>query len=391
MNHDFTKIKKISSIIRLPRMGKIRLGVKMVHKTKKYADGTPVSYPREVDYLVVPEEVEKVYGPEPKIIDEIRFPVEDESIFFPQSYKAYGSDQRLKCKGNGEYAERWTPEGKEVIKCTCEWLENKQCGLRAHLMIFLPNVTMGGVYQLDTGSINNIIEINSYINHVRNLFGRCAMVPLKLSREEQKVMHDGKTDTHYLLKLKYEGDLDDINRLRGNTVEILSNMSKFQIEAPTEEGPEPDSPIILIDEEEEPDAVAETVPGTDAPDPGGAPDLKSEVLDHIKDLPADPPEEDPVEMVSDNTLILIGDLFAKHKIKTKDERLAFLAGEMDLTITRARDLTEEQGQAIVDYLTKKPVHSEKCKACAHFLDCMNKDIPTASELCDRNVEQPEIF
>ena len=52
-------IKGISEIVRLPRLGKIRLGIK-----EEGADGK--LYPTPTDYFVCPDEVKKVFGEKPK-------------------------------------------------------------------------------------------------------------------------------------------------------------------------------------------------------------------------------------------------------------------------------------------------------------------------------------
>ncbi len=238
----FTKIKGISDIRRLPRIAKIRLGVKVISKK------TGNEYPKEVDYFVVPEAVAKIYGDKPKELD-IMMPTNDPEIFFPQSYKAYGADQRLKCKGNGETAERWIEDGLQERTCPCEWLEEKKCAKRAHLMVFLPKVSLGGVFQLDSGSGRNIVTINSYIDYLFSLIGRCAMIPLKLIREPQKVQYEGKMSTHYLLRLEYQGNIEEINRLRSNTQQVLDRTANLMLEAPKEEGPEDDTPIVYEEDD----------------------------------------------------------------------------------------------------------------------------------------------
>ena len=53
-------IEGTSEITRMPRLGKIRLGV------KKTSDKTGAEYPSAVDYFVCPDEVKSVYGEQPK-------------------------------------------------------------------------------------------------------------------------------------------------------------------------------------------------------------------------------------------------------------------------------------------------------------------------------------
>lgn len=262
MNKSYTRIKGISDRPRrLPRIGKIRLGI----KKKSLKSGK--EYPAEVDYFVVPEEVAKIYGEKPMALD-IMFPVNSIDIIAPQAYKAYGSDQRLKCKGDGETAMRWIENKQEEIPCPCDWLENRKCSIRASLMFFIPSVSLAGVFQLDTGSYHNVHTINSYLaedGYLMSLIGRNAMIPLKLIREEVKVQHQTdkgpETKKHNLLRLQYKGSLEEINLLKQDTNAILTRTHGLQLEAPVEEGPEPDTPIVLIDDEDE---TVETVEAEEA-------------------------------------------------------------------------------------------------------------------------------
>jgi len=70
-------IKGLSEQRRLPRIGKIRLGV------KKKSPRTGAEYPVATDYFVCPTEVQAVYGEKPKRLDVI-IPLEDEEIWASQ-------------------------------------------------------------------------------------------------------------------------------------------------------------------------------------------------------------------------------------------------------------------------------------------------------------------
>ena len=96
-------IKGLSEIRRLPRIGLIRLGIK-----KKNAKG--MEYPAAVDYFVVPDEVKKVYGEQPRELD-IIFPLDEVDDIFPQFYKRYGHSKGLVCKGDGETANQVNDKG----------------------------------------------------------------------------------------------------------------------------------------------------------------------------------------------------------------------------------------------------------------------------------------
>lgn len=234
------RIKGLSDKRRLPRLGKIRLGM-----LKTSANGK--TYPSEVSHFVVPPEVAKVYGETPTELD-IMFPVEDEGTFFPQAYKLYGSSQNLKCKGDGETATKLDPETGELteVPCPCELADTKGgCGPKGCLMVLLPKVSLGGVYQIDTGSMANMITINSYVDYLRCLIGQVAMVPLKLRRIEQKLKGpDGKMSKHYLLQIEFVGNAQEVRALRSGLLfgaapaAVEKPRDLIELEAPKEDGPE---------------------------------------------------------------------------------------------------------------------------------------------------------
>jgi len=204
-------IKNLSDARRLPRLGKIHLGVKKA--TKK--DGTACApYPTEVSHFVVPTEVAAVFGENPKSL-RVMFPVENEEVFFQQWYKCYGANL-LKCKGDGEKAFTWDEEngGMKEIPCPCPKLEGGDCKQIGILQFLLPDVPGAGVWQVTTSSKNSIIDVNSSIAFIRGICGRIRMLPLILKREEMVMQRtEGglpKKSTHYTLKL----DLDEKFTLR---------------------------------------------------------------------------------------------------------------------------------------------------------------------------------
>lgn len=237
----FGTIKGVSEKRRLPLLGKIRLGL------KKKSEKTGKEYPTETDYFVCPPEVQKHYGEKPKSLD-IMFPVAKRHIIFPQAYRWYGSSRGLKCIGNGEIARRFSEDkkGMEEIECSCENLEKGICKKRAFLMAILPKVNMGGVYQISTGAINSIIDINSGLDFIEALIGRVQMIPLTLSRRPMETHNEGKKQTHYTLNVNFDGNIDFINRLRENTKRVLLEADKIALPAPQDENPEFD-PVDVIE------------------------------------------------------------------------------------------------------------------------------------------------
>lgn len=238
---DIRFIKGLSERRRLPRLGKIRLGIK---KT-----GVSGEFPAEVEYFVCPPEVQQVYGPRPTSL-KIMLPLEDLGQVFPQAYKWYGTSAGLKCKGDGQIAlRRWAdvepplqttikgphePNDLVEIPCPCHRLKSGDCGVRGHLMILLPAVSLSGIYQLDTGSSFNLIEINSSIDFLRALLGRIAFVPLTLRREPVKIVYNGQTRVHHLLKLSFDGDLAAVQQLRATAPQ--PGIPALSLPLPSDEG-----------------------------------------------------------------------------------------------------------------------------------------------------------
>lgn len=249
-----SRIKGVSDVRRLPRLGKIRLGVKAISRT------TGKEYPKETEWFVVPPEVEKIYGPAPTELD-VMFPLNEVEAIFPQRYIWYGQSKGAKCIGDGEKANRVTDQGIQEIECPCEKL-GKECQQRAHLMVLLPKVSLGGVYQIDLGSYHSIVDINSGLDYVQAMVGRFAMVPLKLKRVPKETHGSGRKETHYPLMLILEGDIGFINTLRESTNRILTS-AKYLLPAPTIENPAMDDGAVTVveDETEEKPITATEVPG----------------------------------------------------------------------------------------------------------------------------------
>lgn len=238
-----TKIKDLSDRRRLPRLGSIRLGIK-----KKTAQGK--EYPAEVNYFVVPPEVQAIYGEKPTDL-EIMFPLDNIEEVFPQAYKYYGSSKGLKCQGNGEVA--FCAENGEMIQkpCPCELYEQGKCKQSGTLMVMIPKVSVGGVYQIRTSSYNSIVDLNSGLDYVRALVGRFCMIPLKLRRVTTETHHDEKKQNHYTLQVIFDADIQTLNALISNTTRVLEHSRQLQIAAPLEENPDLD-PVDVIDEEDKP-------------------------------------------------------------------------------------------------------------------------------------------
>ena len=256
-------IKGLSEIRRLPRLGKIRLGIK-----KKTAAG--VEYPSEVDYFIcdpqtpselenkkIIDEFDKLYGEKPKSI-RIMFPVANPEVYFPQFYKRYGSGASLKCKGDGETARCGTEEfaagltvlrkdemGLPIVKCLgkeCPCYKRKECSEVGVLQILLPELPGAGVWQITTGSFHSIVNLNSCIDYIVAVCGRAHMIPLNLERRMQETAHNGKKSNHYILHINMDFRLADLQKF------ALIEPTRMLLELPA---PEEDKADILFKENPE--------------------------------------------------------------------------------------------------------------------------------------------
>jgi len=209
-------VKGLSDQIRLPRLGKIRLGVKV--------SGAMSSYPKQVDYFVCPEAVRNVYGERPGEL-RILFPNEDEGKWASQFYRCYSRQRGLVCKGDGERASALVDENTDClatansisaclkeIDCdlpTCPYY-GKQCRRVMNLQFLLPDVPGLGVWQIDTSSYWSITNVNSAVRLVRQLCGRVGMIPLTLKLQPHEVQPEGEKKTVYVLNLDTQCTLVDM-------------------------------------------------------------------------------------------------------------------------------------------------------------------------------------
>ena len=254
----YTKIKNDPSrvTLRLPRLGKIRLGI------KKLSAKSGKEYPVETDYFVVPKEVQALYGPEPTQLP-VMIPTENEEMFLRQYYAVYGSSQKLWCQGDGETAERrvFKTVGKEQVAAgiekmpcpgpdDCDFAKEKGCKARTDLMVILPEVSMGGCWQLSTGSTVSDIDIRSGLEMARTMVGRIAWIPMLLERTPVKIPdpNTGKMNTHHTVRLIPAIDLKSLPALRQDNQRIADWSKRYALPEPQIEGPEDDTPIDVVAE-----------------------------------------------------------------------------------------------------------------------------------------------
>ena len=97
-------IKNLTERRRLPRIGKLHLGIRV--KTKE-----GVEHPKAVDYFVFDpnhpqyDELVATFGEQPKEL-RVLFPVDDLEAVASQYYRLYSRSRGLVCKGDGETCDR---------------------------------------------------------------------------------------------------------------------------------------------------------------------------------------------------------------------------------------------------------------------------------------------
>lgn len=245
-------IKNLSEETRMPRLGHIHLGIRVpVIKdgVPKMQDGKPVMRPEKTDYFVLDklnsgyQKIVDLFGPQPKEL-RILIPVEDEELWATQYYKMYDMTRGLICRGDGENSSRMidvktgnlpnkdtgTVGMKDMICAgkNCPEYKAKKCGEVMNLRFILPEVPGLGIWQIDTGSINSILNINSCAKMIKAAFGRISMVPLSLTLEPIEVNNPetGKKQKVYVLNLRSTvtlAQLADVAREQSKT---------FLLEAP---------------------------------------------------------------------------------------------------------------------------------------------------------------
>jgi len=213
-------IKGVSEVIRLPRLGKIRLGI----KRESLGGGC---YPEATDYFVCPDEVRQVYGDRPTEL-RIMFPTDDQSQWASQFLRCYSATRGLICRGDGETAlarvdtatgliashESLATELRD-IPCNppaCRMYECGRCRRVMNLQFLLPDCPGFGVYQLDTSSRHSIINVNSGLELIRGVCERLTMIPLSLKLVQQAVEPAGIKKTARVLSLTASYTLSEIQR-----------------------------------------------------------------------------------------------------------------------------------------------------------------------------------
>jgi hypothetical protein len=307
----------LTESVRIPRLGKIHLGIKKTNANGK-------EYPVATDYFVCDDPTfTAVYGEKPRTLD-VRFPLEDPSTFSSQFYKSYTRGRGLVCKGDGKNCTRMvyvdamakssdhTPAGRdETGKRQTVWIEMicdgqecpiykaNKCSELMMLQFMLPKVEGFGIWQIDTGSINSILNINNAVRLIQGIGGRVRMVPLKLSIVPQEVVAEGRKKTVYVLRLDIAVKLEELMAAGGT---LALGEAQKELEADKEPPEDVDSETGEMCQATEPPSEEEIADGKEQAkylDDGPPVETEPEPTKTLEDYvdaglsPADKPQPKP--------------------------------------------------------------------------------------------------
>ena len=166
-------IQRLVNRQRLPRIGKIKLGVTVT----KMKDGREVSFPSEVAWFVCPPELTELYGDKPTRLP-ILFPSDDIEKVLPTRYEVYsGGLLTLDC--DGENAVSIPKKGPEV-RFACERPMGEpgkptpecKCGAKAKGQLNV--IVLGGgigTYQITVGGEQRLADLLTQLHIYRETFG----------------------------------------------------------------------------------------------------------------------------------------------------------------------------------------------------------------------------
>lgn len=221
-------IPGISDRNRLPRLGKIRLGLKVKNQNREY--------PKASEFFVFDEEVpelKEAFGARCAEIFPVLLPSDDENVFLPTARKCYGSTGLFCACDDGETAHRvrrekdaqgaaWlesnglaVDEGEMFeIPCPgddCTYFERKLCRNIGRLFIIIPDIPRLGVYEITTTSWNSMVNLLSYTRLIRSQLGTVAGVPFALQLKPQRVQDkEGKARDVRTLRLEFRGSFRNL-------------------------------------------------------------------------------------------------------------------------------------------------------------------------------------
>jgi len=208
----FTTIPGVSDRGGLPRLGKVRLGMRSAEKgfpveLKHFLIDPSDALPESMQAALLAK-IHERYGAEPVELSNVVFVSASRFEAFSENYEWWAGG-RMRCHGDGTEAERidletgiWSPRADCVKSRHCgEWATGKHCKMIARLRFILPDVDVSGYWQLDTGSQYSAANIRDGINMLGVVFGRIHGIPVTLRRVPARIEYKGKTSVHHIVHL----------------------------------------------------------------------------------------------------------------------------------------------------------------------------------------------
>jgi len=208
---------------RLPEAGRIRLGVK-TGRAMKSIDTFRFTSPAEV--LI--RQIAAAYGGDPKPWTEpkaspskqweVITPVDRIDVVLPpdclvQWYEEWSGGGCIK-RCDGEVCETWRkgPEGPETydVACVCNANQKRTCEPHTRLNVLLPNISMHGVWRLETKSWNAKEELPGMVDLIENINATGRYTPASLSVVKQERMNKGRKQNYVLPKLEINASLTEL-------------------------------------------------------------------------------------------------------------------------------------------------------------------------------------
>jgi hypothetical protein len=300
-------IDGLTERIRLPRIDKIRLGTRVPNAT---GNG---DHPKAASYFVCPPAVQAVFGAEPREL-RIMIPVEDSEQWCNQYYRSYSQTQGQVCYGDGKTGHRKVDTATGAVanhtSKVVEWRETacagrncpdyqaKKCSERMALQFMLPEVPGLGVWEINTGSINSIRNLNDTAAFIRSIYGRVRMVPLVLALVQIEVNNpdDGKRKKVWVLKLGAIDSLFDVARKMADVARRLPAGMELALPAPGDETPDD---LITGEVDEPPTSESDELWGKTGADRDA---MRAKETPATEEKPMDKPQDKPIDNKPEKTL-----------------------------------------------------------------------------------------
>lgn len=250
-------IKDLSDIRRLSRGGKLRIGEMVADKNGKGEHPEPIDYFKaDLDDNEVAKIFYDLYGDRPKSVT-VSFVKTTDA--FSHWYKLYGRGAGLRCKGDGEWADRYET-GQENVPCDgpedCEFsLANGShgkpgCSRKATLSYFIKGLPKLQIFQTDTGSRNSIININSGLDLLALVAERRGQpvfgMWVELVLRPMEVTQDGTKRNIKVLDIIIPGSLESVTALEAPPERAALPAPADDIPDPITDEPPPQHPEATV-------------------------------------------------------------------------------------------------------------------------------------------------